>query len=366
MAMHTLSRREARRLAVRAQWLDRQRPAYLLDLVRHITLLPIDPTTVIAPSADLVAWSRLGMPYERVELGRALEKRVLIEFRGTVRPAEDLALYRAEMELWRTGPLQGWRKAQRDWVQRNNACRRDILERLSASGPLMSRELPDTCEIPWKSTGWTNNRNVTQMLEFMVKRGEVAVAGRQGNERLWDLADRVYPDDPVVPLDEAESRRNKRRLGALGIARSHGPECPVEPLDVHEAGAEAVVEGVRGTWRIDPELLDQPFSGRAALLSPFDRLLHDRRRMVDLFEFEYALEMYKPASTRRWGYFALPILYDDRLVGKLDATADRKVGALRVNAIHWDVEPSTSMAAAVEQEIGDLADWLELGLVPAA
>jgi uncharacterized protein len=364
--MHKLSRRDARRIAVRAQWLDRARPAYLLELVRHITLLPIDPTAAIAPSADLVAWSRLGGPYERVELGRALEKRELIELRGTIRPAEDLALYLAEMEVWRTGPLRGWRKAQRDWVQTNDACRRDILQRLSASGPLTSRELPDTCEIPWKSTGWTNNRNVTQMLEFMVKRGEVAVAGRQGNERLWDLADRVYPDDPVVPLEEAENRRNQRRLAALGIARSRGPECPVEPLDVHEAGDEAVVERVRGTWRVDPDLLDRPFNGRAALLSPFDGLLQDRKRMAELFEFDYALEMYKPASARRWGYFALPILYDDRLVGKLDATADRKAGTLHVNAVHWDVEPSATMAAAVDREIGDLAEWLELGLVPAA
>jgi uncharacterized protein YcaQ len=366
MGTHKLSRRDARRIAIRAQWLDRERPAYLLELVRQLALLTIDPTAAIAPSAHLVAWSRLGGPYERVELDRALEKRELIELRGTIRPAEDVALYRAEMELWRTGPLQGWRKAQRDWVQTNNACRRDILQRLSASGPLTSRELPDTCEIPWKSTGWTNNRNVTQMLEFLVKRGEVAIAGRQGNERLWDLADRVYPDDPVVPLAEAENRRNQRRLAALGIARSRGPECPVEPLDVHEAGEEAVVEGVRGTWRVDPELLDQPFDGRAALLSPFDGLLQDRKRMAELFEFDYVLEMYKRASARRWGYFALPILYDDRLVGKLDATADRKAGALRVNAVHWDVEPNTVMAAAVEREIGDLADWLELGLVPTA
>jgi uncharacterized protein YcaQ len=366
MGTHKLSRREARRVAIRAQWLDRERPAYLLELVRHITLLPIDPTAAIAPSADLVAWSRLGGRYERVELDRALEKRELIELQGTIRPAEDLALYRAEMEVWRTGPLHGWRKAQRDWVQANNACRRDILKRLSASGPLTSRELPDTCEIPWKSTGWTNNRNVTQMLELMVKRGEVAVAGRQGNERLWDLADRVYPDDPVVPLEEAENRRNQRRLAALGIARSKGAECPVEPLDVHEAGDEAVVEGVRGTWRVDPKLLDQPFNGRAALLSPFDGLLQDRKRMVDFFEFKYALEMYKPAPARRWGYFALPILYEDRLVGKLDANADHKAGVLRVNAIHWDVEPSTATAAVVEREIGDLADWLELALVPAA
>jgi uncharacterized protein YcaQ len=135
----------------------------------------------------------------------------------------------------------------------------------------------------------------------MVLRGEVAIAGRRGGDRLWDLAARVYPDDPVVPADEARRIRNQRRLRALGIARARGPECPVEPADVGEAGEPAVVEGVRGTWRVDPTLLGQPFSGRAALLSPFDRLLHDRRRMVELFEFDYQLEMYKPAARRRWG-----------------------------------------------------------------
>ena len=84
-------------------------------------------------------------------------------------------------------------------------------------GPLPSRDLPDTCAVPWKSSGWTNNRNVTQLLEFMVRRGEVAVAGRKGRDRLWDLAARVYPDDPVVPVDEARRRRHRRRLHALEI-----------------------------------------------------------------------------------------------------------------------------------------------------
>ena len=352
---------------MRAQWLHRERPTRLLDLVRRITLLQIDPTAAIAPSADLVAWSRLGARYDLADLDRALRERELIELRGMIRPADDLVLYRAEMAAWSgEGPLRGWRKSQRDWVQANDACRRDILRRLSASGPLTSRELPDTCAVPWRSTGWTNNRNVTQLLDFMVRRGEVAVAGRQGNERLWDLAERVYPDQPVVPLDQAEHLRNERRLAALGIARSRGAECPVEPLDVGDAGEEAAVEGVGGTWRVDPSLVGQPFTGRAALLSPFDRLLHDRRRMVEVFEFDYALEMYKPAAQRRWGYFALPVLYDDRLVGKLDATADHKAGALRVNAVHWDVEPGRAMAAAVDREIRDLADWLELSLAPAA
>jgi uncharacterized protein len=213
-----------------------------------------------------------------------------------------------------------------------------------------------------KSTGWTNNRNVTQLLEFMVLRGEVAVAGRNGGDRLWDLATRVYPDDPVVPVDEALRIRNERRLRALGIARARGPECPVEPVDVDEAGEPAVVEGVKGTWRVAPSLLGQPFSGRVALLSPFDRLIHDRRRTVELFDFDYQLEMYKPAARRRWGYFALPILHADRLVGKLDATADRNAGVLRVHAIHQDVAFTTTMTAAIGREIKDLADWLDLDL----
>jgi uncharacterized protein len=365
MTVHRLSGADARRVAVRAQLLDSSRPTELLEVVRRLTLLQIDPTAAIAPSADLVAWSRLGSSYSPAQLAKALEDRTLVELRAMIRPSEDLALYRADMAGWESavrGQQPGWRASRRDWVRANDTCRRDILDRLAASGPLTSRELPDTCQVPWKSSGWTNNRNVSQLLEFMVLRGEVAIAGRRGRDRLWDLAERVYPDDPVVPAGEARHLRDQRRLRALGIARARGPECPVEPVDVGQAGEPAVVEGTGGEWRVDPWLLDQPFSGRAALLSPFDRLIHDRRRTLELFEFDYYLEMYKPAAKRRWGYFALPILYGDRLVGKLDATADRDAGVLRVNAVHQDVAFDSPMAAAVDAEIQDLADWLQLDL----
>ena len=133
-------------------------------------------------------------------------------------------------------------------------------------------------------------------------------------------------------------------------------------MDVGAAGEPAVVAGTRGTWRVDPSLLGQPFSGRAALLSPFDRLIHDRKRTIDLFGFDYQLEMYKPAAKRRWGYFALPVLYGDRFVGKLDATVDRKAGMLRVNAVHQDEPFDRAMTAAVEAEIEDLARWLAVDL----
>ena len=362
MTVHELSRADARRIAVRAQLLDSERQAGLLDLVRHLTLLQIDPTAAVAPNADLVAWSRLGSSYSPAELETALKARTLLELLAMVRPGEDMALYRAEMAGWRD-ESRGWKQSL-DWVRANDACRRDILGRLAATGPLTSRDLPDTCTVPWGSTGWTNNRNVTQLLEYMVRRGEVAVAGRQGRDRLWDLAERVYPDERAVPAEEALRVRNERRLRALGIARARGTEYQVEQAYVGEAGEAAVVEGVTGTWRVDPSLLGQAFSGRVALLSPFDRLIHDRKRTVELFGFDYQLEMYKPAAKRRWGYFALPVLYGDRLAGKLDATADRKAGVLHVNAVHQDVTFDKTMTAAVDHEIKDLAHWLGLELMP--
>jgi uncharacterized protein len=365
VTVHELSRTDARRIAVRAQILDHSRPSDLHAVVRRLTLLQIDPIAAIAPNADLVAWSRLGSSYSPAELDAALENRTLIELRAMIRPSEDLALYRAAMAGWdqaKRGDQPGWRASIRDWVRANDACRRDILERLASAGPMPSRDLPDTCAVPWRSTGWTNNRNVSQLLEMMVVRGEVAIAGRKGADRLWDLASRVYPDDPVVPADEAVRVRSVRRLRALGIARARGPECAVEPADVGEVGEPAAVEGIRGTWRVDPEQLGQPFTGRAALLSPFDRLIHDRKRMAEIFEFEYQLEMYKPAANRKWGYFALPILHGDRLVGKLDAIADRKGGVLRVHAIHEDVPFTRTMTADIRREIKDLARWLGLEL----
>jgi uncharacterized protein YcaQ len=368
--VHRLTRPDARRIAVRAQLLTGQRPPDLLTVVRQLTMLQLDPVSAVAPSADLVAWSRLGSAYEPKHLQGAVADRDLIELLAFLRPAEDLALYRGEMAEWAgNGEASEWRVFRREWVAANDRCRLDILDRLRAEGPLPSRELPDTCDKPWQSTGWTNNKNVTRLLDFMVGRGEVAVAGRKGRERLWDLAERVYPDHPVIPAAEAALQRDRRRLRALGIARVTGPAQSFEPSVVGSAGEPAVIDGVRGEWQVDPAYLDgpaglaEPFEVRAALLSPFDRLVHDRARAADLFEFEYQLEMYKPVANRRWGYYALPILYGDRLVGKLDAAADRKAGVLTLNAVHEDVPFTTEMAEAINAEIAALAAWLDLELV---
>jgi uncharacterized protein YcaQ len=362
MTVHKLSRADARRLAVHAQLLDAHRPSGMFDVVRRLTLLQNDPAAAVAPSADLVLWSRLGSSYSPAQLRDAIDEQALLELHGLIRAPEDLALYRAEMAEWPgRPPLRDWQESLREWVDVNDNCRLDILARLRADGPLTARELPDTCVIPWRSSGWTDNRNVMKMIDFLVQRGEVAAAGRRGADRLWDLAERIYPDE-VVPYEEALRIRDERRLRALGIARGRAPESPAEPNDVRTAGEPAVVEGVKGHWRVDPELLDRGFTGRVALLSPLDRLVYDRKRMTELFEYDYQLEMFKPAAKRRWGYWALPILHRDRLVGKLDATADRKAGVLLVNAIHQDVPFTKAMTAAVQHEIKDLASWLRLEL----
>ena len=359
--VHELSRAEARRIAVRAQLLTKERPGEVVETVRQLSMLQIEPTNAVAPTAELVMWSRLGSSFDPQELWDAVDELRLIELHQTLRVADDIALFRAEMAEWPgPGELRPWQEELRDWVMANNDCRRDILERLRADGPLPSSELPDTCVVPWKSSGWNDNRNLRMMLDKLVQRGEVAAAGGTGRDRLWDLASRVYPDDPVPPVEEARRLLDARRLSALGIARAKGTKLPFEPVDVGEAGEPAVVEGVRGQWRVDPAQLGRPFAGRAALLSPFDRLLADRKRMGELFDFDYILEMYKPAAQRRWGYYALPILYGDRLVGKLDAQADRKEGELRVTAVHQDVPFTKAMRAAVDREIADLARWLDL------
>jgi uncharacterized protein len=355
--VHHLTRHEARRIVVRASLLDSRRPTDLLSMVEHLTALPVEPTAAVAPSYDLVSWSRMGAAYEPVDLVELLDRRELYDDGDAIRPMADLRLHLAEMEAW-----PPWDET-REWLEANELFRNEVLDILDADGPLPSRDVKATAQVSWRSSGWNVDRNVRMMLTCLLARGEVAVNGRVGNQRKYDLAHRVYPNGVrAVPIDEAREIGNRRRLHALGIARAKGTALPGEPIHVGGAGEPAVVEGTDGEWRVDPAQLGQSFSGRTALLSPFDPVVRDRVRMEDLFEFEYVLEMYKPAAKRRWGYFALPILHGDRLVGKLDATADRKAGRLFVDAVHQDVPFTATLTKAVDAEITSLADWLGLAL----
>ena len=363
MSLRELSREQARRIAVPAQLLADPPVRDLLEVVRHLTLLQSDPVTAVAPSAELVLWGRLGSSFEPADLESAWVAGSLVELDLMLRPAEDLALFRAEMTAWPgPGPLTEWQETRRDWMIANADARRDVLDTLSVEGAMPASELPDTTVLPWESSGWNNDRSLRRMLDMMVARGEIAAAGMEGRERVWDLAERVYPDDPVVPIEEAVAIRNRRRLRALGIARSRSTQMPNEPNDVGECGEPAVIEGVRGTWRVDPVYLEGDVPHRTVLLSPIDRLVIDRKRMAEIFCFDYKLEMFKPVAKRRWGYWALPILVGDRLVGKLDATSDRDAGVLLVHAVHEDGRWPRRTREGVEEQVDALADWL--GLTP--
>jgi uncharacterized protein len=365
VSVHGLSRTDARRVAVRAQLLDGHRRSDFAETVRHLTLLQNDLTAAVAPSAELVVWSRMGSSCPRTAVPDAVEEQSLIDVQGMLRPAEDLALYRAEMADWPgVDDVPYWLEGRAAWVRANENFRRDLFDELRRDGPLTQAELPDTCAFPWRSSGWNNNRNVAMMLEMMALRGEVAVVGRRGRDRLWDLASRIYPDDEVVPAAEAHRIRNERRLRSLGIARAKGPVSAGEPNGVEDAGEPAIIDGVKGQWRVDPRYLEgDPFRGRTAVLSPLDRLLFERKRMVEIFEFDYQLEMYKPATQRRWGYWAMPILFGDRLVGKVDATTDQQKAVLRVDAIHEDVPFTKTLTKQLRDELTDLAKWLEVDLL---
>ncbi|WP_238343055.1 DNA glycosylase AlkZ-like family protein [Nocardioides cynanchi] len=361
--VHRLSRQDARRIAVSAQLLAGERPTGLVELAAHLTALPVDMTAAVAPAPDLVAWARIGSAYEPSDLDDALAARDLYDDGSAIRPMADLPLHLAAMADW-----PPWAET-RDWLEANELFRNEVLDVLDADGPMRSRDIHASAQVPWRSSGWNADRNVRMMLECLLGRGEVAIDGRQGNQRLWSLAERVYPSGLLpVPPDEAREIRDTRRLRALGIARAAGTVLPGEPIHVGSAGEPAVVDGVAGEWRVDPARLDSTgdraasgFRGRVSLLSPFDAIVRDRKRMEELFEFDYVLEMYKPAAQRRWGYFALPVLYGDRLVGKLDATADRKAGRLFVDAVHQDVPFTLATTRAVDAEVTCLAE--RLGLV---
>jgi uncharacterized protein YcaQ len=193
------------------------------------------------------------------------------------------------------------------------------------------------------------------MLEFMAARGEIAISGRDGNERIWDLARRVVPvGQSVITAEDAERTRAERRLRSLGIARPKvfgGIDVPVE------------IEGVEGRWVADPKGLRRRFEGRTAILSPFDRLVYDRQRLLDLFGFDYRLEIYVPPAKRRWGYYVLPVLHGDRFIGRVDAKADRDKSVLCVPALHMEANSGAKDVAAIHGELHELATWLGLDRV---
>lgn len=350
---HNLTRDEARRIAVRAQLLDAQRPGDVVEVAEQLGAIKIDPTATIAPAQHTVLWSRIGWSYEPGQLTKAVElDRALFEFDGSFRPVTLLPAMLPGMRRWPQ------RESSRQWLEANAAFRSDVLARLRAEGPLLAAQIPDTAAVSRDTdSGWYGPNQVPHMLDFLARQGEVAIVGRKGRHRVWDLAERVYPQNlPEYTEEEAARMLDERRLQAAGIAKQKSPWTRVG-----EAGEPATVEGLRGTWRVDPQALaslDEDADGRVAILNPYDGMLFDRPRLRDIFDFEYVLEQFKPKSQRKYGFFAHPILIGDVFMGMLDAEVDHENEVLRVNAVHEFMPFEPEEDEMVRAEIADLGEWL--------
>jgi uncharacterized protein len=314
---------EARRIAIRAQSLDGGADG-VLETVRRLGFLQLDPISSVAPPQHLVLWSRLGA-FDTAKLDRLLwQERKLVEWHAFIYPVEDLPLLRARMRR----PLN---RNANDWLKENRSFRRYVLRELEQRGPLLSREIEDHASLKREGHEWWGARKMGLMLEILAANGEVAVVGRRGKQRVWDLADRWYPETETIAWPQAKKLIAEQRFRALGVRLE------------------------RGRLVAHPEAEDGPIPERLTFLSPFDRLVHDRARAEALWGFYYRLEMYVPAAKREYGYYVLPILHGDRLVGRIEPVFDRKTRRLDVKGVWW--EPGQKKIDLAEP-LGDLEGWL--------
>jgi uncharacterized protein YcaQ len=312
----------ARRIAIHAQLLDGSART-VLDTVRRLGFLQIDPIAAVARAERLVLWSRLG-DYDPAELDRLLwQERKLVEWRAYIWPIETLPLLRARM---RSRTILN--ANAKEFLRANASFRRTVLRELERRGPLLARELDDPQAHRRERHRWWGPRRVGVLLEILAARGEVAVVGRRAGHRVFDLAERWYPETERVPLAEAQRRLAELRFRALGVRR-----------------------GRDGTWEAHPDADDGPVPDRATLLSPFDRLVHDRARAEALFGFHYRLEMFVPKAKREYGYYVLPLLVGDELAGRAEPVWNTRTRSLDLLGAWGDT-------SRLDEALHELERWL--------
>jgi uncharacterized protein YcaQ len=326
MTKRIVTPEEARRIAVRAQLLDGSAKG-VLDTIRRLGFLQMDPIATVATPQQLVLFSRLG-PFDPGELDRLLwEQRKLFEYDAFIYPVEDLPLQRARMAKRRRGGKLKRDEWVRNFLRENARLRRYVLREIDRNGPLLSRDLKYDPPADAERHRWWGRGELRLMMDMLAGRGEIAVAGRAGTHRLWDLPERVWPETETVPWREAERELEERRRRRQG-AWPH-----------------------RGEWHAHPDVLDGPVPDRATVLSPFDGLVKDRDRAETLWRFRYRLEMYVPQAKREYGYYVLPLLVGDEVVGRAEPRFDRQTGRLELLGAWGDT-------SRLDEALEPLAEWL--------
>jgi uncharacterized protein YcaQ len=322
-----VSPEEARRIAVRAQLLDGSASG-VLDTVRRLGFLQIDVVQPVERPQHLVLYSRLGPGYDRAELDRLLwQDRSLFEWAAFVYPLEDLPLVRARIRRFRRERRRKDQRWAAEFLAENRAFRRYVMRELEANGPLLSRDLEDRSKGEKRDHRWWGSRMVGLMLLSLHLYGEITVVGRRGGERLWDLTARWWPETETVPVREADRIRAERTFRTQGVRL------------------------VKGEWEAHPEAVNGAVPDRAVLLSPFDRLVYDRARAEALWGFRYRLEMFVPKAKREYGYYVLPLLVGDQLVGRAEPRFDRQTRTLELLGAWGDT-------SRLDEALAELGAWL--------
>jgi uncharacterized protein YcaQ len=365
-----VSRRRARHLAVMGQLLDAPRSRSIEEVVRRLGEVQIDPTSAVARTEQLVLFSRLGRRFHVAELERLLwRERTLFEYWAHIVPTADLPVHRISMRRY---PHGTWKRREyvRRWLEANDAFVRYVIGELRRRGPLRARDLENRAAEGWQTGGWNDEgQNVPMLLDILWLQGRVMIVGRDGQQRIWDLASRSLPRVPARPASAIAADLVDRQLRARGLERLErigtlfdGP-VPMRDAAIRRHLRDGLivpieVEGLPGRWVAHRDLLDTTFRGRTTLLSPFDDLISDRERTERLFDFRFRLEIYVPKAKREFGYFVLPILRGDRLIGRIDPLYDRRAGVLRVNAVYAEADASPADGLAARRASEELAAWL--------
>jgi uncharacterized protein YcaQ len=370
-----LSRRRARRLAVTGQLLAAPRASSLVETVHRLGMVQMDPTSIVARTEHLVLWSRLGRGFRVAELERLLWRdRELFEYRAHIVPTADLPMHRISMRRYPHSDLT--RHAYvRAWLRANDSFVRYVLGELRRRGPLRARELENRAAEGWHTGGWNDeSQNVPMLLDILWSQGRVMIVGRDGQQRVWDLAERSLPAPNGRPGLEEKQDLAARQLRARGIERLErigmlfdgpppGRKGAIDRLTRSGVIVPIEIDGLSGRWVTHRDLLDSTFRGRTTVLSPFDDLISDRDRTEKLFDMRFRLEIYVPKAKREFGYFVLPILRGDRLVGRIDPAFDRRANVLRVHAVHSQPDARPGDWPAARRSIEELASWLGAGEV---
>lgn len=376
-------------MAISAQQLDGpdRGGEAMLDVIRRLGCLQLDPVSAVTPSHRLVLWSRLGS-YPQVQLDRLLWRdRALFEYwahAASIVLTEDFPIHRAYMRRYARGETP-WSARVQGWVRDNEALRKYVLQKIRREGAQPARAFDDNSDRAWVSGGWNSGRNVDRMLAFLWLSGELMVSRRQGGHRWWDLSRRCLPDwTPRQRLSSATlvGLAAERSLRALGVARpidiqnhfipGRYPGLPLILGKLERAGKIVPVQidsgsrALPGRWYVhagDLPTLDRIDAGdwrpKTTLLSPFDNLIRDRARTRLLFDFDYSLEIYLPATRRRYGYYVLPVLDGDLLVGRIDVVMNRAEQRLDLKAVHAEqVRIADNGGQSIAQSVKELAEFL--------